>query len=321
MTIGLYDIDFFHGSKFAPNLELMKTYNYYLNQGHQILFLRPQDHFGRCDKIIFFKARPETKIPLKLNIIGENKIIYGYGFYKCFTPIKSNAKNDKPSFLPYELQTEYLEPTELKYLQNIKKSSIIRAENHDITGFQKDSNKIYLADEKLSIESINWLLNNYKQYKFDFLYNVEINENQFLLLTKYFSNMKRPPINTDYSCDFFKKYSSFNVRWLIKPNDKENNLNLFVERLIKMILWCKYYREKLQFIVPTFSKTQQTNYPITNFIFKLNRWAKVNSSITFYEFLKSKKDKKLITNIVDNQTNLRLLIKQNPLNNLVNLDF
>lgn len=322
MTIGLYDIDFFHGSKFAPNLELMKIYNYYLNQGHQVIFLRPQDNFGRCNKIIFFKARPETKLPLKLSIVGENKIFYGYGFYKHFSSLKPNVKDSKPSFLPYELQAERLKSTELKFLQKIKNSSIIRAENYDITGFKKDSNKIYLADEKMSIESINWLLDNYKQYKIDFLYDVEIDEDQFISLNNYFLDMKCPPIiSSNYSCDFFKKYSSFNVRWLIKPNNKESNLNLFVERLIKMILWCKYHNDKLQFTVPTFSKTQQTTYPLINFIFQLSKWAKINSSISFYDFLKSKKDKDLIKNIVDNKTNLRLLIKQNPLNNFIELDF
>jgi hypothetical protein len=29
MTIGLYDIDMWHRGKSAPNLELMKVYNYY----------------------------------------------------------------------------------------------------------------------------------------------------------------------------------------------------------------------------------------------------------------------------------------------------
>ena len=44
MNIGLYDMDLFHfisGKNKYPNLELMKTFNYYYSKGHKIKLMRP----------------------------------------------------------------------------------------------------------------------------------------------------------------------------------------------------------------------------------------------------------------------------------------
>jgi len=57
-VIGLYDIDMWHRGRSGPNLELMKTYNYYNNKGHKVIMMRPEEDEGRYNKIIYFKENP-----------------------------------------------------------------------------------------------------------------------------------------------------------------------------------------------------------------------------------------------------------------------
>lgn len=63
MTLGLYDIDLWHGRKSVINLELMKIYNYYKQKGHIVIMMRPDEDEGRFNKIIYFKDNPNTQIP------------------------------------------------------------------------------------------------------------------------------------------------------------------------------------------------------------------------------------------------------------------
>lgn len=323
MTIGLYDIDFFHGTGFAPNLELMKIYNYYLNQGHQVLFLRPQDNMGRCNKIIYFKARVKTPIPKTLNIIGEDKLFYGYGFLKSFIPLQSDAKDCPPSFLPYELQSSKMNKKDLKWLEKVKKNSIIRLENKDLSYFNENCGTIYIADEKVTTDTLNWIVETYPKYKLDFLHTVKLtSETELLPLISYLSTMDKPPaIDFDYNSTFFKKYCGLSVKWQINPKKAESNLNFFVERLLKMILWNKQNKENLRFYLPAFSKEEQKHYPILKYVLLMQKWGYTSKQISFFDFLSSKKQRNELTNIVNDKSKLRILIKQNPVTETVELDF
>lgn len=57
-TLGLYDIDLWHRGKSAPNLELMKLYNYHKKKGDIVLMMRPGEDEGRFNRIIYFKDKP-----------------------------------------------------------------------------------------------------------------------------------------------------------------------------------------------------------------------------------------------------------------------
>lgn len=108
MSIGLYDIDLWHNSKSSPNLDLMKVYNYLNKQNKKVILMQPSDTEGRFNKIIYFKEDPKTIIPSKLMIYGENKDIFGYGFYNKTYPLKSEIFNVSPAYDLYDIWTHKL---------------------------------------------------------------------------------------------------------------------------------------------------------------------------------------------------------------------
>ena len=87
MIIGLYDIDFHHSSVHFPNLELMKIYNYHYQKGDKVIFMTPKTDKGRFNEIVYFKELVNTKIPKTIDIDMTKDHVYGYGFYKHYTPI------------------------------------------------------------------------------------------------------------------------------------------------------------------------------------------------------------------------------------------
>ena len=53
-SICLFDIDFLYSSKFVPNLELMKIFNYYYQEGHVVNLGQKNENLDRYNQIIFF---------------------------------------------------------------------------------------------------------------------------------------------------------------------------------------------------------------------------------------------------------------------------
>lgn len=320
MTIGIYDIDFFHGSKFAPNLELMKTFNYFLKQGHQVLFLRPHDDMGRCNKIFFFKSRPNTKIPLNLQISGENRTHYGFGFYKKFIALQPAIEKCEPTFLPYEVEIDKLKQKDRKLLNRIKNNSIIRLENKDTTAMQSVASTIFIADEKLETDNIRWFLDNYKE-KIDFLYDVSLSEEQFVLLNdrlRYLTNV--PMLDANVSCSFFKAYYKSNIKWLVKPKPYERNWYEYAERLTKMALWCKQNGSNVWLIVPDYV-TSGLRGGQSELLYNITQWGLKKLDCSLYDFLKNIKSTVDLCNVIDSKTDLRLLSKTKPKQEFITLDF
>ena len=52
-SICLFDIDFLYSSKFVPNLELMKIFNYYYQEGHVVNLGQKNENLDRYNQIIF----------------------------------------------------------------------------------------------------------------------------------------------------------------------------------------------------------------------------------------------------------------------------
>lgn len=59
----------------------MKTYNYYKKKGDIVNLIKPLEKEGRYSKIIYFKDNPNIQIPKTVEVFGDKKEIYGYGFY------------------------------------------------------------------------------------------------------------------------------------------------------------------------------------------------------------------------------------------------
>lgn len=65
--------------------------------------MEPKSEEGRFNKILYFKNNPSTIIPKDIYVNGENKIIYGYGFYKKINKLKNEILQCKPLYLPYDI--------------------------------------------------------------------------------------------------------------------------------------------------------------------------------------------------------------------------
>ena len=95
-TYGLYDCEMWHRGKTMPNLELMKVYNYHHSRGEIVRLLRPQDNTSTYTKVIYFKET-DAELPKNLEVYGDNKDFYGYGFYKTFVPLDEIYTDTPPS--------------------------------------------------------------------------------------------------------------------------------------------------------------------------------------------------------------------------------
>lgn len=313
-SICLYDIDFYHNQNFSPpSLELMKVFNYYYQNGDLIKFGKPYENFDRYNQIIFFKSNPNTKIPKFLNLSGENKQIYGYGFFKTFSPLKDKFSLMKPNYLPYDLEENKIK--NLKLYNNIKKNSLIRVENEDFSDFKKDSSIIYVSDyDFLNLKNAIEFLNQYKkQYKINFLYPlIADNENIF---RKFFSvaaiSNRRLIINFKFSKEFFKQYYYENVLFISEPFNCEINPSIFLQRILKMILWAKKEKKVINFTNKTFNKLEIKEKPLLFLWSYIYKWNFIKNDITCYDYLISTIGIEKLENLTSSKRNLRLLLKQN----------
>ena len=147
-SICLFDIDFLYSSKFVPNLELMKIFNYYYQEGHVVNLGQKNENLDRYNQIIFFKDSPNISVPRGLDLSGDNKKIYGYGFYNRFIPLSEKYDNVPPNYLCYDIFNENIK--NIKKYENIKKGNLVRIENEDFSDFSKDKKIFYIVDRNFS---------------------------------------------------------------------------------------------------------------------------------------------------------------------------
>lgn len=298
-VIGLYDIDLWDRTKFYPNLELMKIYNYYYSKNNIVVMMKPKQDEGRFDQIFYFKDNVKTAIPPYLSLSGGKKKIYGYGFFNSFTPLKPEISSLPPSYTPYDAYTDRLK----KYnYEKLKRSSYIRLENNDFSDLKENCKAIFIADHNpLYIKGIKDFIDNYKQnHMFYFVHSLEIKDietfNQFSPYTDFFD--RRLYINFKYNEDFF--FENFNNKVIFNCQKKEETETNFQKRIVKMALWYKQNNVYFDFNL-------NSNNALTKEILK---WAKIKNQNSFIDFCGGETKNSL--DKVDSE--LRLLLKTKPKN-------
>lgn len=298
-SIGLYDIDLWHGVKKYPNLELMKTFNYHYLKGNVVKMIKPKEDIGRFNSVIYFKEHLSTKMPSDLIVSGEKKAIYGRGFYGYLTQLKPEIYAVPPTYNPYDA---YADKLSIKsYYDKMKNNSYIRFENKDFTDLKKDSSIIFFADNDLfKLDGIEDFLQENKQKKF-YCFNTphandEAAAQRYLRYTNLFINSF---IIDEYSKSFFlenyKDKVVFNL--LIKENE---SVNSYLIRVINIILWYKKNGIKqYQFLS---NKHELIKYLI--------QWMNTNTDLSFYKFFI---DNEVVQKLIQKSiTEIRLLLKTNP---------
>ena len=312
-SICLFDIDFLYGSKFVPNLELMKVFNYYYQEGHVINLGQKKENLDRYNQIIFFKDSPHISVPRGLDLSGENKQIYGYGFYNRFIPLSDKYTDMPPNYLCYDIFNENIK--NLKKYENIKNGNLVRIENEDFSNFSQDKKTFYIVDRNFSKldNAYSFIKEYYRNYQFEFLHQQRYYDKEtFEKFFPYVTASNRPIINFDFDINFFKKYYNEKVIFTIDFKEKETQKGL-LKRIISMILFSKQNNHTLYLIndlkVNTITKKQ---FPLIELLQLLVNWAASSKNISFYDFTYITDKNKSIIELSKEYSYVRLLLKQNP---------
>lgn len=150
-TIGLYDIDFNHGTHFSISLPLMKAYRKLINDGHMVIMMKPYEKTGRYNKIFYFKDGT-TRIPNSLTINTEKGKVVGYGFYGG-TDLLKETMFAAPDFTPYDMNMDRIKNKTL--YNSIKQNSIIDWREKDFAGVHTGAGITYVNDRNF-MEEYDW---------------------------------------------------------------------------------------------------------------------------------------------------------------------
>lgn len=310
MHIGLYDIDLHHSPNPVLNLELMKIFNYYYSKGLKITMMRPQDDEGRFSKIIYFKDSPALQIPKGLVLTGNNKHIYGYGFYNSVSPLPQPLCAAAPSFLPYDPYMNKIYST--KYYNSIKNSSLIRIETNDFTGVKEGSKKIYLVDRNPArLDLIGFISKFPENQKFYLLHNLYINSLEDYNRLKANAHQFMCPFSINFPFDgqFFLTHHDESFAYDMKkfPNESTDN---FLRRIIQMILIFK--RDE--------NRGFRYGFKRNDLLGRIFQWGDSDCSLSYCEYYKNCKE--ALKEAESLPKEIRLLLKQKPKNyNPITLDF
>lgn len=315
-SIYLYDIDLLHSTRFEPpNLELMKVFNYHYQRGDIVKMGMPKEDLGRYSQVIYFKRNPNQKIPKHLSLSGERIQIYGYGFYRKFTPLKPEIAATPPSYFPYTgpIEEKIKNPSQFK---QIEKNSLIRVENNDFTDFKEDCSTIYIADENfVYIPNAEDFVKEYKRdYNMRFLYPFIAKDEE--TFEKFFPiacvSDKRIVVDFEFSKDFFEKYYYEKIFFAAEPRAHESNPSVYLQRIVKMILIAKHGGKRVQFTPQKFNQLELSAKPLLGLWEDVVAWSKDKEQTSFYEFYGKNKAMSNLEDMMASKKNLRLLLKQNP---------
>lgn len=142
-TIGLYDLDFFHGRAFTISLPLMHAYSKLMKEGHQVIMMKPGEKTGRFNSILYFKDKPDLIIPKSVVLDNEKGKFFGYGFYG-YSGINEDTKTFVPSFAPYDLFSNKIKNKTL--YNSIKANSVIDWREKDFLLTKADATYTYVLD-------------------------------------------------------------------------------------------------------------------------------------------------------------------------------
>lgn len=296
-TIGLYDIDLWHRGKSVPNLELMKIYNYYTQKDYSVKMMKPNDEEGRFTNIIYFKDNPNVQIPRVLNLNGDKKTIYGYGFYNSYTPLIPEIAKVPPLYDLYDPYSWKFKIPKSNY-DELKRSSIIRIENSDFSGYKKEAIKMFFVDHNaLHQENAYDILLNNKNNTFVFLHNIRIKDEETYYKFERFYPLISNYILIDfrYNSDFF--FNVFKDRKIIFPTEKREDETILNFQLRKVKIGLFYKASGIRQLFP-FIPTSLNNEDEL-----INKWLTSNSTESF------EKSYKIPNNI---PSELRILLKQDP---------
>lgn len=303
-----YDIDLFHstGAK-KPNFQLMKVFNYHYQANEMVTMCNPTEtDLGRFTHLLYFKDNINNNFG-KHNLKDPTKkvVTFGYGFYKQEIPLIEKYSDVPPSLYPYD---RYYDKFNTQTYEQMKSSSFIHFCMNDFTGFNKEYKHIYIVDHNVAQnEAIDDFLHEYHNYRFHFYHIPTCNTLEEFKRMEKFENLftSSIKINFKYNKDFIMEFKNKVFYPLKIENETEDES---ITRMLKTILIIKSL--DLKYSSPPYSKN-----PLMQKILKYGYAAPAHQSFSEYY-----KEDKIITRLILQQpSEIRLLLKTKPKNGIVDL--
>lgn len=300
MQIGLFDLDLWYSKRRYPNLELMKTYNYYYKNNHNVIMMTPNTDEGRFDKIIYFKDKPGMDIPIEIDMCGPNKIRFGFGFYGKDELLPDEIQKTPPTFLPYDLYSERLYIKDYEYL---RKRSIVRITTNDFTGLN-EYKIVYVVDRApAQLPNLIEIFEKYKKYNFQFLNPFKVySEDELEKYRPYFKQINnRISLDFKFSASLYAAYCDEIHSFTFNITKREDETKeSYIERLIKMTLLLK--KKKCQ---------NNLSFLYTDdFTQAVKKWSLNPTQQSFQEFYTGQPEENFV---ITSPARLRVLLKKKPL--------
>lgn len=316
MSIALYDVDLAHNIMgWIPNLELMKVFEYYYSRNKIVKVITEQKNLKRFSKIIIFKNSPTLKFPQEV-LAQEHSEIYGYGFYNRFIPLAEKYRDCKPNYFAYLFFEDRIK-NKKKY-NKIKNNNIVRVENRDLSGFNKDKKWIFVADHNfLELENAYDFLLEFKKYKIDFLEPLIAKSKEQLIkfYPKCYNSSRRIIIDFDWDDSLFQLYYNEKVLFSFSPKIYNQSKKELI-RIINLILWVKGCGETIKFDFLKIN-SKEKKMPYFNLLQEILKWGETKTQLPFVKFSPQKFDECL--NFLLENSEIRLSLKINPMSQ--SLDF
>lgn len=300
MTIGLYDLDLWHGKKSCPNLELMQIYNYFYTNNHIVRLLKPNDSTTQYSKIFYFKDNATTKIPRKLTLSGADKNLSGFGFFGKNQKLNPAISQMAANYKPYVPWTNKLKAN----FDDLQKSSYVRLETENFGDYDPSKKIIYFADNNfLELpNAFDFLDEHLQKHEFNFVHTPKIKDDKKLsAAARYFELLHCPcQINYLFSTQIFLEYSlNYHVSFPFYQFPTETQ-NEYLMRIIKMGLWYKKHNKSC------FYYYKANSSPMTF----LHKWIQQKDKNSFYQ---AHNERPQIIQWIESQPyELRYLLKTSP---------
>lgn len=299
--IGLYDIDMWHRGQSAPNLELMQIYNYFYSRNNRVIMLKPNDNLTKFQKIYYFKEKPNIALPNSLELNLDKGELIGYGFYEVLPTLKTEITTLAPASVPYDIYSYKLFVP--KGYDTLKKNSIVRVETNNFGGLNLKSRYIYITDANFlyTAGAEEFVIDNKRTHDFLFYNPLYAKDEETFHKFNRFTNIfnRRIIIDFPYDENFFYENLS-NACFILKKKENETDLNYLI-RLVKSIL---IYKNKNVYFSQRLAGT-------TSIEKQIYMWGKSPKQLSYLEFYKD--NSQIQKEINTYPTELRLLLKQNPL--------
>ena len=269
-TIGLYDMDFLHGSQFNLSLPLMHAYAKLMDEGHQVIMMKAYEKTGRYNKIFYFKDNPSLKLPNKLVIDTQKGKFIGYGFYGK-VDLKEETKEFPPSFAPYDLMSNLVKNKNL--YKSIKTNSLIDWREKDFTMVQTGAAITYVNDRDFLNEEDWEEVFDHFDNNIDFVHIIktELYDDTRVkkFLEKSYGTNTTILLPADVSKDYVQFYNQYRgVEFDMKGKDADS---VFIH-----IFASKIYNEKIRI---------QGFYPTDEFGKAILRWNRTGGRSSFKDFM------------------------------------